>query len=151
MTTTSLATDSADAARSLAYLGRLGLAPDQVAEKVAELRPAVEAGDGAAMLAALDQARAWWDGYDVAWRFMGDDELKQPFHLTHGWADLMELVARAPAPSLAAVLAKARLADWTKGDGHGDAPWDAELLRTLHEGVAALAAAEATGGARDHV
>jgi hypothetical protein len=61
MTTTSLATDSAGAARSLDCLGRLGLAPDQVAAKVEEMRSAREAGDGAAMLATLDQARACWD------------------------------------------------------------------------------------------
>lgn len=65
-----LATDSAGVARSLDYLGRLGLAPDQVAANVEEMRPAVEAGDGAAMLAALDQARAWWDAYDVAQRII---------------------------------------------------------------------------------
>jgi hypothetical protein len=141
MTTTSLATDSADAARSLDYLGRLGLAPDQVAAKVKEMRPAVEAGDGAAMLAALDQARAWWDAFDVAQRVIGHDAT--PDHLTHGWADLMELVARAPATSLAGVLAKARLAHWSGSEKHGDAAWDVELLSTLHDGVAALAATEA--------
>lgn len=151
MTTTSIATNSADLARSLDHLGRLGLAPDQVAAKVQALRPAVAAGDGGAMLAALDQARAWWDAYDLAQRIMGDDDRQQPDHLTHGWADLMELVARAPATCLRGVLAKARLADWTKGERHGDAPWDAELLRTLHDGVAALAAAEAAQEAARHV
>jgi hypothetical protein len=58
MTTTSRASASTEAARILAFLGGQGLAPEQVAASVAELRPAMEAGNGAAMLAALDRARA---------------------------------------------------------------------------------------------
>lgn len=145
--TTSNTTNSADAGRSLDRPRQSRITPAMVAARVAELRPAVEAGDGAAMVAALDQARAWWDAYPEAQTEGGAD----PVHLTHGWNDLMGMVAHAPATSLAGVLAKARLAAWTKGDQHGDAPWDAELLRTLHEGVAELAAAEAAHEAARHV
>ncbi|WP_439596704.1 hypothetical protein [Falsiroseomonas sp.] len=143
MTTTSDVRDSAEWARSLGYLACLGLAPGQVTAKVDELRPAAASGNAAAMLAALDQARAWWDAYDVAQRIIGEDN--NPTHLTDGWSDLMELVARAPATSLSGILAKARLAAWTKGEQHGDADWDVVLLRTLRDGVAALAAMEGQG------
>lgn len=139
--TTSLATDSAGAARSLDCLKRLSLAPDQAAAKVEEMRPAVETGDGAAMLAAFDQARAWWDAFDVAQWIIGDRG-RTPDHLTHGWGDLMELVTHAPASSPTGVLAKVRLAAWTKSEQRGDAEWDVVLVRTLNDRVAALAAME---------
>jgi hypothetical protein len=140
MTTTSHATDSAEAARRLEHLRRLGLAPEQVAERIAALRPDIEAGDGAAMLFALDQARAWFHAYDKACDILGDG--KTADHLTHGWCDLMELIARAPACGLPAILAKAQLHAWTTEEDHGWAEWNADLARTLRDGVAVLIAAE---------
>lgn len=134
--TTSNTTDSADAGRSLDRPRQSRITPAMVAARVAELRPAVEAGDGAAMLVALDQARAWWDAYPTEQAEAG----AEPAHLTHGWADLTELVARAPAPSVPALLAKARLADWHWRETGGDySGWEGELARTLLAGLATLA------------
>jgi len=58
------------------------------------LRLAVEVGYGAAMLAALDQARAWWDAYDMAQRMMGDED--------NQWSNSTQkqLAWLLPAPSL---------------------------------------------------
>ncbi len=147
MTKTSLPTDSAEAARCLDHLRRLDLAPDQVAERVAALRPAIEAGDGATMLAALDQARAWWDAYGEACRIMGEG--KTADHLTDGWCDLMEMVARAPASSLPALRAKAYLSRWKAEEDHGMAVWDGALARTLDDGLAALTQAPTRQGQKE--
>jgi hypothetical protein len=133
--TTSNRTDSADTGRSLDRARQASITPAMVAARVAELRPAVEAGDGAAMLAALDQARAWWDAHPTEQAESGAEAM----HLTHGWADLMELVAHAPAASVPALLAKARLADWHWRETGGDrSRWEGELARTLLAGLATL-------------
>lgn len=144
MTTTSRVSDSTEAARVLAFLERLGLAPEQVTVAVAELHPGIGAGDGAAMLAALDRAREWWDAYPLVQRLMGDDDT--PDHLMHALSDLQEMVARAPARCLPGMLAKARLAAWHWHECGGDwSTWESELAKTLHEGMAVIAADKGAG------
>lgn len=141
MTTTSAPSDTTKAGRIIPFPSRDPCAPEAVAEALARLLPAVRAGDGAAMLAALRQARAWWDAYPRVDAAMGGDG--RAWHLTDGWGSLQEAVALAPASTLPALLAKAELAEWHFGEDHGDADWHADLARTLAAGLAELAATEA--------
>lgn len=97
------------------------------------------------MKAAIDQARVWWDSYDLAGRIMGDDTDYGALHLTHGSSDLMELVARAPARCITGVLAKAELAAWHRESAGGDACWEMDLARTLLTALSELAQSGATG------
>ena len=141
MTTTSAPTDTMERGRIIAFPARDDFGPDAVALAVARLRPAVAAGDGPAMLAALRQARAWWDAYPSVDEAMGGHGHAR--HLTRAWAELTEAVALAPARTLPALLAKAQLAEWHFAGRHGEAGWEADLARSLAAGLAELAASEA--------
>lgn len=117
-------------------------------EELARLLPRVRAGDGAAMVEALEAAGRWWDAYTPCLdaRGGGEDALAACEPLLEAAHALRVAVALAPAPDAAAVLAKARLlvfmadegSDW--GDTGGDA------TRTLLAGLEMLL--DARGGDR---
>jgi hypothetical protein len=141
MTTTSAASDTTERGRIIPFPARDDFGPDAVARAVARLRQTVAAGDGHAMLAAMRQAREWWDAYSAVDAAMGGDGCAA--HLTRGWNELMKAVALAPARTLPGLVAKAQLMEWNLVGRHGDAGWEPELARTLAAGLAELAATEA--------
>lgn len=122
MTTTSGATDSTSPARIVPMPSHIGFLATDVTRAVARLRPAIGAGDGFAMLAALVHARAWWNAYPASDGAMGGNGAAA--HLTNGWFDMHQTVAEAPASTLPAPTLKTTLG------------------RPLHVGIVALSASQ---------
>ncbi len=139
MSSTSGQTHTTGAARIIPFPKGDALAPAPVARSVAHLQRRIRAGDGAAMLDGLRQARGWIDAFN---RFHGAEEA-QPLHLIDAANAMQDAVAVAPSASLSGALAKAELAAWHHADDRsGDAPWEAELATSLRDTLAALASAE---------
>jgi hypothetical protein len=163
MTTTSIDDDTTASAPVIALATRRRdrellrrFSPEAVERRLEELLPRVEAGDGAAMVEAINQAIAWWHASDdylhaMERRGVHSPNFEAAQHIMDATNNVMQAVGTSRVKCLRALAAKAMLlAHFVAYEGSSLSRWSEELSASLLDDLQDRFPASASFGARGH-